>query len=141
METVSKLEVFDGKQTSWEGLWYHPETAGFSSASINLSALKKFKGAVRLYVRKNKFYNKGENGRPNYVFCLRDSRSPMFEIGIEEDGAKRQARCYYDDDDDCYYGKDGERLYTYDEVQKAINGATSDALRGYTDNIVSDYIF
>lgn len=31
-------------------------------------------------------------------------------------------------------------LYTRDEVQKCINAAAQDALNGYTDNIVEDYI-
>jgi len=31
-------------------------------------------------------------------------------------------------------------MYTYEEVQYAINRATQDAENGYTDNIVSDYL-
>ena len=31
-------------------------------------------------------------------------------------------------------------LYPHDKVQYAINCSTEDALRGYTDNLVSDYI-
>lgn len=82
---MSKLEVFDCKQTSWEGLWWHPEYSSFSSAAINLSQLKKYKGSVRLYVRKNKFYKGGENGRPNYHFCFKDSKAAFAkEIEIEE---------------------------------------------------------
>lgn len=72
------MKTFDCKQTSWEGLWYHPETLGYTSAAINLSKLKQFKGAVRIYVRKNKYYNGGENGRPNYVFCIKDAKSETF---------------------------------------------------------------
>ena len=72
---MAKLRTFDAKTTTWEGLWYHPETLGYSSAAINLSKLKEFKGTVRLYVKKNRFYNGGENGRPNYVFCIRDASS------------------------------------------------------------------
>ena len=83
---MSKLQVIDGKQTNWEGLWWHPEYNGFSSATISLSELRKFKGNVRLYVRKNMFFNKGENGRPNYRFCLKDSDSPTFRtLEIEDD--------------------------------------------------------
>ena len=72
------LKTFENKQTSWEGLWYHPETGGFSSSVINLAKLKEFKGNVRVYVRKNKFYNNGENGRPNYVFSIKDANSDTF---------------------------------------------------------------
>lgn len=72
------MKTFDAKQTTWEGLWYHPETHGYTSSVINLASLKQFKGTVRLYVRKNKYYNNGENGRPNYVFCIKDSHSETF---------------------------------------------------------------
>lgn len=139
---MSKLEVFEGKQTTWGGLWYHPETASFSSASIDLSVLKKFKGTVRLYVRKNKFYNKGENGRPNYCFCLKDSASPSFSvIEVEEDKACEKNACYYNEDDDCCYDNDGNRLYTYSEVEKAIFEANDDGYNHITDIIVEDYIY
>ena len=80
------MEVFDGKQTSWEGLWWHPEYCGFSSAKLSLAKLKKFKGAVRLYVRKNKFFNGGEGGRPNYHFCLKAADSDIFRtLEVEDD--------------------------------------------------------
>lgn len=72
---MSKLEVIDGKQTTWDGLWWHPECQYYSSAVISLAQLRKFKGNVRLYVKKNRYYNKGENGRPNYHFSLRDAKS------------------------------------------------------------------
>ena len=76
---MSKLETIDGKTTNWCGLWWHPEYNGFSSESINLAQLKQFKGTVRLYVRKNKYFNGGQNGRPNYTFCLRDAQSETFK--------------------------------------------------------------
>jgi len=80
------MKTFDAKQTSWEGLWFHPETNGYISATFNLSKLKQFKGTVRMYVRKNKFYNSGENGRPNYVFCIKDSDSETFsEVEVIDD--------------------------------------------------------
>lgn len=137
---MAKLKVIDGKQTSWEGLWWHPEYAGFSSATISLAQLREFKGNVRLYVRKNKFYQRGGD-RPNYCFCLKDSSSPTFtEIGIEDDATKVEGRPYKEDG--VYYTEDGERLYTYDEVQYAINCAAEDGQRGYGygENIVSDYL-
>ena len=83
---MGKLEPIDGKQTIWDGLWWHPEYNGFSSRVISLADLKKFKGAVRLYVRKNRFYNNGENGRPNYLFCLKDANADVFRtLEVEED--------------------------------------------------------
>ena len=72
---MSKLEVIDGKQTTWDGLWWHSECQYYSSAVISLAQLRKFKGNVRLYVKKNRYYNNGKNGRPNYHFSLRDANS------------------------------------------------------------------
>jgi len=88
---MAKLEVIDGKQTNWAGLWWHPEYAGFSSDALSLSELRKFKGNVRLYMRKNRFYNNGENGRPNYKFCLKDANSKTFyplEVEADEETAE-----------------------------------------------------
>lgn len=80
------METFEGKQTNWEGLWWHPEYNGYSSAALNLDALKGFDGTVRLYVRKNKFYNCGENGRPNYNFCIKAANSDTFtDVTVEDD--------------------------------------------------------
>ena len=98
-----QLEAFDRKQTNWGGLWFHSEYNGFSSEAINLAELRKFKGKVRLYVRKNKFFNNGENGRPNYCFCLKDADSETFWTPeIEED-------------------EEHERTFTRSEVQEIIN--------------------
>lgn len=79
------LEPIDGKQTKWEGLWWHPDFHNYSSACLKLSDLRKFKGKVRLYVRKNRYYNGGENGRPNYHFCIKAVESDQFhEIELED---------------------------------------------------------
>lgn len=130
-----KLKSFERQQTTWEGLWYHPEQLGFSSAVINLSKIKAFKGTVVLYVRKNKYYKEGSN-RPNYVFSIRDAKSeaPVTPdvIGDTEYATK--------DENGVWHTGDGERLYTHSEVQYAIDGATEDARNGYTDNIVEDYL-
>ena len=83
---MGKLAQFDGKQTHWEGLWWHPEYNGFSSAAYSLADLRKFKGYIRLYVRKNKFFNNGENGKPNYCFCIKEVNSNTFkELEIIDD--------------------------------------------------------
>ena len=80
------MDVFDGKQTSWEGIWWHPENQYYSSAAFNLAKIKEFKGNVRLYIKKNRYFNNGENGRPNYHFCIRSTESPSFNtLEIEED--------------------------------------------------------
>lgn len=111
------METMGEKQTKWEGLWWNPKYNGFSSSAISLAELRKFKGKVRLYVRKNKFYNNGENGRPNYHFCFKDVDSETFHILEIEDECVLKDR----------YGK---RLYTEREVRDIINGTASDIRYG-----------
>ena len=130
---MSKFEVFDGKQTTWEGLWWHPESGYFSSAAISLAQLRKFKGSVRLYVKKNRFYNNGENGRPNYNFILRDANT--------ENDTELEVVSQPYVEDGVYYTEDGDRLYTHSEVQSAVYQAAEDGRNGYTDVLVSDYIY
>ena len=135
---ADKLKSFDRKETGWHGLWYHPENGGFSSETINLSQLKKFKGTVRLYIRKNKFFEKGSN-RPNYCFCIKDADSETFKL-LEVTEEKEYAK---QDEDGYWWTSSGERLYDRADVQKAINCAAKDGARGYSgwgDNIVEDYL-
>lgn len=123
---MGKLEPIDGKRTSWQGLWWHPEYNGFSSACLNLSDLRKFKGNVRLYVRKNKFFNNGENGRPNYVFCLKDAESETFyELDVEEEKGEEEK---------------GVR-FTYEELQSIINRVACyvGGEGEYGEHLVTDY--
>lgn len=129
---MGKLEPFNGQQTNWEGLWYNHSYNGFSSAVFSLADLRKFKGNVRLFVRKNKFYNNGENGRPNYVFCIKDADSNTFreiEVIDDEDSEGEETSC-----------KDCARKYTYDEVMRVIDGVIDDVKRGYTDLLPEDYV-
>ena len=135
---MSRAELIERKQTDWLGLWWHAERNAFSSQAINLAVLKKFKGNVRLYVTKNQYYNKGENGRPNYVFCIKDAHSESFaELNVIDDKNRKPYKV-----DETYYTEDGDRLYTREEVQYAIDCAARDCARGYGpgDNIVTDYI-
>lgn len=126
---MGRLEPIDGKQTKWEGLWWHPEYNGFSSAVLDLADLRKFKGRVRLYVRKNKFFNGGENGRPNYNFTLKDADADVFRIlEIEED----------DEEDD----EEEKRSFTYGQLQELINRVACDVggESAYGEYCVTDYI-
>lgn len=129
---MSKLQAIDGKTTNWEGLWWHPEYNGFSSAAISLSELRKFKGQVRLYVRKNKFFNNGENSRPNYNFCLRDADSSIFRTLDVMETSENEPHPYRGDDGN-YYTEDGERLYTGDDARAIINGTFADVKYGISD--------
>lgn len=129
---MGKLEPIEGKQTKWMGLWWHPEYNGFSSPVLSLADIRKFKGNVRLYVRKNKFYNKGENGRPNYCFTLKDADAEMFHLLEVED--------YEQESDDVYRDNEGNRLYTEDEVRRIIHGMEIEHGLSYGDNLISDYV-
>lgn len=123
---MSKLKPFEKKSTSWQGLWWHPEYAGFSSTVISLADLRQFKGNVRLYVRKNKLYEKGSN-RPNYCFCLKDADAKIFHLLDVQDSEEEY---------------DG-RLYTEEEVRKIINGVVADVKYGIGDPcdlLPSDYV-
>jgi len=127
---MAKLETFDNKQTNWEGLWWHAECNGFSSKAIDLSALRQFKGKVRLYIRKNKSYEGGKNGRPNYQFCIKDARSEAFSsIEVVEDG------------DGAPMDRDGNRLYTEEEVWKVIHGMQREYGLSYGNDLISDYVY
>ena len=77
---MGKLEPIDNKRTEWQGLWFHHENNSFTSCTFDLSDLRKFKGKVRLVVRKNRYYNNGINGRPNYVFMICDSKNEKYNL-------------------------------------------------------------
>lgn len=125
---MGKLELISNKRTSWEGLWWHPESGYFSSAAINLADLRKFKGIVRLYVRKNRAFEKGTN-RPNYVFSIMDANSESaYDLEIE--------------DVDVGEEQEEERTYTREEVERVMHGACRDGQQGYSpyDLLVEDYV-
>ena len=132
---MSKLVTFENMQTKWEGLWWHSEYNGFSSAVIDLSVMRKFKGNVRLYIRKNKFYNNGENGRPNYHFCLKDAQSETPKMLDVDDQNNRQG-----ENDDVPRDKDGNRLYTEEEVYRVIHGMQDYHGLPPGDDLIEDFL-
>lgn len=153
-------ETFDRKQTNWIGLWYHPEYNGYSSPSINLKVLKDFKGSVRLYLRKNKLFEKGSN-KPNYVISIKDSTSPTFDLDVYDDKFyenhdnivdvllsldfdtfvyvmnKVSEKC-----EDAYIYCSGEEMFTRQECEKIKDGACMDGHHGYYpgDLLIEDYL-
>ena len=71
------------------------------------------------------------------MFMLKDAKCENpFDLVVEDVETDEKVIC----DDGHYYTSDGDRLYTRQEVQYAINRASDDATRGYTDNLVSDYL-
>lgn len=148
-----KLEPFDRKCTRFQGLWYNQSDHCFRSATFNLAQLRKFKGNVLIKIIKNKYYNGGENGRPNYLFSIVDAKSDKpreFDIKEVEPDEEREENLYEINgqygvfvpisnvSDESKY----ERLYTRTEVQRAING-TACHVGGdgwYGECLVEDYL-
>lgn len=122
---MGKLEPFEGKQTNWIGLWWHPEINAFLSPTLDLADLRKFKGQFKIQIRKNKYYNNGENGRPNYCFTIREAHSDAFEnILVDEDEKAEQYK------------------FTYEELQNLINKIAYHigGDKYYGEFIVSDFL-
>ena len=121
-----ELKKFEGMQTEWLGIWKNENYNGYMSQSINLNVLKEFKGNVRFYLRKNRYYKK-DSDRPFYVLCVKDSKSPTFSINASVEEDRAMARIGHDDSEivtgmvfshsdlqslinkvACYIGGDGE---------------------------------
>lgn len=125
------FEKIDGMESNYEGLLYHKDSHIYTSAIIDLEQLKKLKGKVQIVMFKNRFHTK-ENGKPNYIFKIVDKK---LEAKRELSFNKATK-----DIDGTYRDKYGQKLFTYDEVDFCVQGATRDAINGYTDNIVEDYV-
>ena len=111
---------------------------------ISLAQLRKFKGNVRLYMRKNKYYENGKNNRPNYTWCLKDANSSTFiDVDVIDDP---EARLYTEDELNDAITKAvkeaTEGMYTYEQLCAVMEGARADGERGfgYGDVLVEDYI-
>ena len=107
--------------TKWMGLWPQDRQGFYAGQVIKKQDIPPH---TRIVLRYNKFYEKDSN-KPRFVYCFADSegyKSKCVPIEIEET----------------------ERMYTYDEVQRAVNlayadGKGSDAY--YGDVVVEDYIY
>lgn len=135
-----KLEPIEGHYTKWMGLWWNPNTNHFASSAINLSDLRKFKGKVRIIVRKNKFYNGGENNRPNYCFSIRDANAES-DAAFEVKEIEEKNRYDFTDtelEEIC----EKYSLYTREQVERVKHGACRDGQSGYSggDLLIEDYI-
>ncbi len=118
------METFTQKRTKWEGLWWNNTSNSFVSGAFNMKALKDFKGSVRIVAKKNKFYEGGKNGRPNYVFSIYDAETAEERYLEVEDATP-------------------ERLYTAEEVRRVISGVVADVKYGFTapgDLLIEDYL-
>ena len=110
--------------TKWEGLWKQNRQGFYAGPVIKKGEIPKY---TRIVLRYNKYYEK-DTRRPRFVYCFADSEGYEEKcVPLEYDERRRMA---YEEG----------YLYTYDEVQYAILRATQDAMNGYTDNIVTDYL-
>jgi len=130
---MGKLEPFDHLRTKWQGLWYNPRNYTYTSTVLSLADLRKFKGNVRIIVRKNKFFEK-DTKRPNMIFMLVDAACEKynpFEIQKVPNGQSEEYRTI-----------EGERLYTEEEVREVMHGACRDGRNGYNeyDLLIEDYV-
>lgn len=123
----------------WHGLWAQDKKDYYLSKSFSIASLQKLvsgQQTVRIIIRRNKFRN-GVSKRPVFQFVFAPNNIAK-EWANEPFEWVRDASAVWNGS--YYETPDGERLYTHEEVQRCIDGATSDAERGYTDNIVSDYV-
>lgn len=138
------------KRSKWFGLWNNSEKHYMISQPIEINSIKEFTDSdkFRLIIKKNKFYEKGGN-KPYYCFaignCFESANNTITskemqyeecivnEENILEGMNKFQLKDYI-------LEKYGIKLYTYEDVRKAIHGANYDGANGYTDIIVEDYL-
>ena len=137
------LQTFDKKTTGWCGLWYHEETRAYSSARMNLSVLKSFKGNVQIYMKKNKFYQKNTN-RPNFVFTICDSNSPRFAQDVEviDDDWDYEEWLKLYNRNGIFVDEDGDRFYSKKEVEQMLDEIRFDIQNGKRpeDFYIEDYM-
>ena len=111
--------------TKWEGLWAQERQGFYSGYTIKKADIPPY---TRIVMRYNKYYEK-DSTKPRFVYCFADAEGYVgkcVQLEIEKDEEEPSA--------------EEERLYTREEVQYAINRAVEDALCGYTDVIVEDYL-
>ena len=121
------------EKTKWEGLWYQKEGV-YAGKVIKKADIPKY---AKLIVRYNKYYSKDSN-KPKFVYCFANGDSAN-AITMEVNSETFQ-------DSEIMANRIAEleeqisNMYTHEQVQYAINMASEDAINGYTDNIVSDYL-
>ena len=121
------------------GFW-KSESGWYLSSSIKRADLDSFlknkNSTFRIIMRYNKQHKKNDDRPPFYGFLVNGGEA-KYHMEFE---SKEYA--YYDEENDVWETKYGERLYTREEVQYAINRAAEDGARGYGygDNIVEDYL-
>lgn len=121
--------------TKWEGLWAQERQGFYSGYMIKKSDIPAH---TRLVVRYNKYYEK-DSTKPRFIYCFADAEGyakKCIPLEVEED------QPYWDEECNCYFTGDNERLYTEAEVQNIVNRCAcyvgGDA--EYGEHLVSDFI-
>lgn len=114
------------EKTTWEGLWFQREGL-YNGKVIKKADIPTY---ARLIVRYNKYYDK-DTKRPRFVYCFANGDAAK-AITMKRDEYADESP--YLDDDGNYYTEGGERLYTEEEVQDAIDKAVCDAVGHEVDS-------
>lgn len=120
---MSKSEVFTCKRTNWIGVWRDRSTNMYSSAVFNLSALKEFKGPVRIYMVPNSYKKQQAENAPTHVLKIQganpEGEVPEVDVyGFHDD--KEVRNLIERTIDLCrnlwYFGQNGEDAVTVDDI-------------------------
>ena len=106
--------------SKWMGLWAQERSGFYAGQVIKKGDIPKY---TRIVLRYNKFYKKGSN-RPRFVYCFADSE------GYESKCTPMEFET-------------AERVYTYDEVLRAVNAAYAEGVGNdgaYGNVLVEDFI-
>lgn len=129
------LQKFEGMQNEWMGIWRNEGYNGYVSQTFSLDVFKQFKGNVKFYLRKNRYYTK-DSSRPYFVLCVKECKSPVFnELRVKTDAS--YARIGHDDDE-IVTGM----VFSHSDIQSLINKVAC-AVGGdseYGEHIVSDFM-
>ena len=125
--------------TKWQGLWAQERQGFYSGYVIKKTDIPKY---TRLIVRYNKFYEKDSN-KPRFIYCFADSEGYTKKcISLEIEDEDDFDCAFWNDECGAYFTRNGERLYTEDEVQDVINRCAC-YIGGdgeYGEHLVSDFI-
>ena len=128
----------------WMPLWNHPEDDNLTSAVIDLS---KISNPVRMVVRRNRYWRKGNNKVPKYYFAFyRYCGKSGPQTPLSKDEAADFFQCAFEDFNDALdfiCSLYGEEAYTREQVRIVMDGVCRDAQSGYyaSDLLISDYLY
>lgn len=146
--------------TKYEGLWRQERTGWYKSRVFTVDSLIDLfspKDRFQIILKQNKYWKTNESNIPRFIFSIVDrSVGTLKTSELESDnGAMFDSLCNALEENDEYYKQkiidsfdedeiekiaDWFGLYTESQVQYCIDKASADGARGYTDNIIEDYL-